>query len=220
MATRSAYYQTCQSLARAKRRDYSVLTTSLNLVVMQRIYKAEGIVIDRRKTKANRIRAAYYCDDGECSVWLNAGLPREPKLFTLAHELKHHYLDQDEIQSGQIECGDYNAHEVIEKAAEVFAAEFIYPQSEMKSLITELGISAVNCTPEKIVEFKQACGACVSYTFIVKRFEWFGLCDRGAYSKVQFKKLEEEILGVPIYKQPWFKQRRAKKRLRSSETRR
>jgi Zn-dependent peptidase ImmA (M78 family) len=180
---------------------------------MQRIYKGEGITIDRRKTKANRIRAAYYCDDGECSVWLNAGLPREPKLFALAHELKHHYLDRDEIQSGQIECGDYNAHEVIEKAAEVFAAEFVYPETEMKALISELGISNTDCSPKRIVEFKQACRACVSYTFIVKRFEWFRLCPRGAYSRVQFKKLEEEILGTPIYKQPWFQQHRAKKRL-------
>ncbi len=211
VSTQSAYYDSCRALALAKRADHSVETTSLNLVVMQRIYRDEQITIDRRKTKANRIRAAYYCDDGECSVWLNAGLPREPKLFALAHELKHHYLDQAEIQSGRIECGDYNAHEVIEKAAEVFAAEFIYPEREMKSLINHLQISDINCTPQKIVEFKRACRACVSYTFIVKRFEWFRLCHRGDYSKIQFKKLEEEILGIPIYKQPWFRQRRAKK---------
>jgi Zn-dependent peptidase ImmA (M78 family) len=215
VSARSAYYEKCRALALAKRADHSVQTAALNLVVMQSIYRAEGITIDRRKTKANRIRAAYYCDDGECSVWLNAGLPREPKLFALTHELKHHYLDQAEIQSGRIECGDYNAHEVIEKAAEVFAAEFIYPETEMKSLVSQLNISNLNCTPEKIVEFKQACRACVSYTFVVKRFEWFGLCPRGAFSKVQFKKLEEELLGVPIYKQPWFRQRRAKKHLRN-----
>ena len=29
-----------------------------------------------------------------------------------------------------IHCGDYDANEVIEKGAEVFAAEFIYPEAE------------------------------------------------------------------------------------------
>jgi len=52
----------------------------------------------------------------------------------LVHELKHHYVDQKAIEDGKIKCGDYNAHEVIEKGAEVFAAEFIYPEQEMRQL--------------------------------------------------------------------------------------
>lgn len=63
------------------------------------------------------------------------------------------------------------------------------------------------------MEFKRACPACVSYTFIVKRFEWFGLCARDEFNKVQFKKLEEELFGVPIYKQDWFKKHRANKKM-------
>jgi hypothetical protein len=31
----------------------------------------------------------------------------------------------------------------------------------------------------------------VSYTFIVKRLEWFEICARGAFDKVQFTKIEE-----------------------------
>jgi Zn-dependent peptidase ImmA (M78 family) len=178
---------------------------------MQRIYKAEGIRIDRWEIKGKKLRAAYFCDDGDCSVLVNKNLPREPKLFSLAHELKHHYEDQKLIAGGKIECGDYNANELIEKGAEVFAAEFMYPQAEMLQLVQDLEITALTCTAEKIVEFKRACAAHISYTFIVKRFEWFGFCQPGAYKKTHFQKLDESIHGVPFYKQDWFKRQRARK---------
>jgi Zn-dependent peptidase ImmA (M78 family) len=209
---RTAYYQNCRALAQAKRHEHSVATASLNLLVMARIYKKEGIAIDRRRLKGNRIKAAYYCDDGECSVLLNTTPPREPRLFALAHELKHHYLDREKIMNGQIECGDYNANEFIEKGAEVFAAEFIYPELEMRQLIGQMGITSLSCTARTIVNFKRACPACISYTFIVKRFVRFGLCQPTAFSKVQFTKIEEQIYGLPVYKRESFKLARARKR--------
>jgi Zn-dependent peptidase ImmA (M78 family) len=210
--SRSAYYQDCRLLAQNKRVEHDVETKSLNLLVMAKIYKKEGIIIDRRKLKGHRIRAAYYCDDGECSVLLNKTLPREPKLFALAHELKHHYRDQATIRDGKIQCGDYNAHEVIEKGAEVFAAEFIYPEAETRNLIDELRITSGTCTAESLVRFKRQCPACVSYKFIVKRFEWLKVCPKGAYDKIQFTKLEQQMFGTPIYQQEWFKEHRARKR--------
>lgn len=106
---------------------------------------------------------------------------------------------------------DYNRNEFIEKSAEAFAAEFIYPEAEMRALAASMGVNALTCSKEKIVEFKRGCQACVSYTFIVKRFERFGFSSRGAYAGVQFQKLEEEIYGTPFYRQEWFKKRRAKR---------
>src|SRR5205085_528155 len=129
----------------------------------------------------NKIRASYFCDDGDCSVLLKKDLPPAPKLFALAHELKHHYVDQQLIKDRVIQCGDYNRNEFIEKTAEVFAAEFIYPEGEMRALAASMGINARTCTKEKIIDFKRACPVCISYTFIVKRFERFGFCPRGAY---------------------------------------
>jgi Zn-dependent peptidase ImmA (M78 family) len=185
--------------------------SKLNLIVMGRIYKTEGITIDRRTLRGSKIRASYFCDDGDCSVLLNKDLPREPKLFSLAHELKHHYIDQEIIQGGQIRCGDYNRNEFIEKSAEVFAAEFIYPEAEMRILAASMNINALTCTKELIVEFKRACPACVSYIFIVKRFARFGFFPKGTYTGVRFQKLEEELYP-PIYKQEWFKERRTRKK--------
>lgn len=200
-----------RSLAREKRRLHNVQTDKLNIRFIQRIYKAEGIKIDRRKLRGNKIRASYFCDDGDCSVLLKTDLPPAPKLFALAHELKHHYVDQQLIRDGVIECGDYNRNEFIEKSAEVFAAEFIYPESEMRGLAASMGINAQTCTKEMIVDFKRACPVCISYMFVVKRFERFEFCPREAYKDIQFQKLEEEMYGPPFYTQPWFKERRARK---------
>jgi Zn-dependent peptidase ImmA (M78 family) len=126
----------------------------------------------------------------------------------MVHELKHHYCDQMALKNGQIRCGDYNANEVIEKAAEVFAAEYIYPAQEFLDCAEALGLEHGKVTPEEVVELKRVCGAPVSYKFIQKRLEWFGFIERGEFAKVQFQKLEEELHGVPIYRQPWFRARR------------
>lgn len=208
---RSQYYEQMRALALSKRAEHSVNTATLNLTFMRGIYRSERIRIDRWDIKGRKIRAAYFCEDDDNSVLLNDNLPREPKLFSLAHELKHHYVDRGVIQNGKIQCGDYNAHEAIEIAAEIFAAEFIYPRAEMHDLLNELGITQQNCCAEKLVDFKRACPALVSYSFIVKRFEWMDLCDQGEYKKVQFQKLEEQLHGPPIYKQKWYQEYRARK---------
>jgi uncharacterized protein DUF955 len=207
------YYQEMRQLAHSKRVEHQVQTASLNLQVIRRIYRAEGIKMDYWDT-SNKIRAAYFCEDDDYSVLINRKLPREPKLFSLVHELKHHYVDQFIIKEGEIRCGDYNANQTIEIAAEVFAAEFIYPESEMLALVSDLGITRGNCSPAKVVEFKRNCPAVVSYKFIVKRFEWFRLCAGGEYKKIKFQRLEEDLHGRPFYKEEWFKRHRQAKRLR------
>ena len=129
----------------------------------------------------------------------------------MAHELKHNYCDQQSLKNGEIRCGDYNANEVIEKAAEVFAAEFVYPESDFLACAESMGLQRGKVTPEQVVELKRTCGAPVSYTFLQKRLEWFTFIENGEFAKVQFQKLEEQLYGVPIYRQPWFKARRVKR---------
>jgi Zn-dependent peptidase ImmA (M78 family) len=208
--SRSVYYNKMRDLAHHTRTKHGVRTEALNLPAIARMYKAEGIQLDRRSTKGNRVRAAYFCDADGCSVLLKQNMPREPKIFALIHELKHHLVDRAAVLGGRLQCGDYNAHELIEKGAEVFAAEFIYPEMEMRSLLQTLGIRAP-ATAEDICRFKRECKAAVSFTFLAKRFEWFGLCESGAFAKVQFKKLYE-TLYPPIYKEQWFKDQRSRRK--------
>jgi len=112
-------------------------------------------------------------------------------------------------------CGDYNANRGIEIGAEIFAAEFIYPEAEFLEDATNYGLKPMALVAEDIVKFKKSCEATVSYKFLRKRLERFGFISEGQFSDVQFQKLEEEVFGLPIYKQPWFRSLRARRALRS-----
>jgi len=203
------YYIAMRELAHEKRIEFDIATDRLDLNVIARIYKAEDIKLDRRAIKSSRIRAAYFNDADGCSVLVKKSLPREPKLFALVHELKHHFVDRDAIVAGEIQCGDYNANELIEKNTEVFTAEFIYPEAEMRELASKVGVRS-GCSADDVCRLKHECPAPVSYKFLVKRLEWWKYCPRGAFKRIQFSKLYERIYGLPIYKQEWFRARREK----------
>jgi Zn-dependent peptidase ImmA (M78 family) len=201
-------YEALKALAREKREQHGLVTAKLNLAAIRKVYRAEGVQIDLRELSP-RIRALYMCADDDPSVLVNSTLPKEPRLFAMAHELKHHYCDREIIESGEIRCGDYNANKEIEIGAEVFAAELIFPESEFLDAARTLGLKRGAVQPEDVVRLKRQCSAPVSYTFLRKRFERAGLIDKGAFDKVKFTLVEESLYGTPIYKQPWFKARRA-----------
>jgi Zn-dependent peptidase ImmA (M78 family) len=164
--SRRAYYETMLQLARDKRAEYGVDTSAFGLRELRGIYKAEGISLDHWPLP-RKIKALYMCDDGHCSVALQKSIPYEPKLFALVHELKHHFCDREALGAGVIHCGDYDANELIEKGAEVFAAEFIYPEAEFVEYLGQLGVMIRDAA--HIVGIKRSCGAKVSYQFILKR---------------------------------------------------
>ena len=195
--SRSDYYEDLKFLARQKRAKYCVNTAAFGLSQVRVIYREEGIRIDHWPLP-RKIKALYMCADGDCSVALQPTLPYEPKLFALIHELKHHYRDRQALGKNLFHCGDYDANELIEKGAEVFAAEFIYPEFEFAEDLENLGITIRKAS--NIVELKRNCKAKVSYHFIRKRLERLGLIVSGQFDGVQFQKLEDSIYGVPFYR--------------------
>ena len=194
---RSAYYEDLKVLAREKRNRFGIDTAAFGLREVRQIYKHENVQIDYWPL-APKVKALYMCADGDCSVAIQRNLPDEPKLFALVHELKHHYRDREALGNDVISCGDYNANEIIEIGAEVFAAEFIYPETEFAADIVRTGIE--QWTPDRVVHFKMACKAKVSYTYLCKRLEWLRLIERGQFNGIKFRKLEEELYGVPFYR--------------------
>jgi len=200
-------YERAKLLANQKRVEYGVTTETLNLNVVRRIYSGEGIRIDKWDFSPS-IRALYMCEDGEISVAVNRKLPREPYMFALVHELKHHFTDIPLLQSGKLTCGDYNANELIEKSAEVFAAEFIFPEVEFIERTQAMGIQKMLCSAEDVVRLKRSCKACVSYTFLRKRLVRLGYVEEATLAKVKFTNLEESMFGIPLYKQDGFRARR------------
>jgi Zn-dependent peptidase ImmA (M78 family) len=212
----SAYFDDLKLLARQLRDQHAITTKGLNLTAVTKIYKAQGITIDRWDVSP-RIRAVYMCDENDPSVLINKRLPKEPRLFAMVHELKHHFRDRAILERGQIPCGDYNANRNIEVGAEVFAAEFIFPEAEFMDVAKQLSLfSKKPITAEDVVRLKRTADAPVSYRFLQKRLEFFDLVPPGRFAKVKFTVLEEQMFGTPIYKQEWFRQRRAARSNRAS----
>lgn len=209
---RSDYYRNICSLALAKREQYSITTEAIGLQRVRKIYRDEGIEIDSWQL-GPRLKALYLVDP-DPAVAIRSDLPDEPKLFALVHELKHHWADQELIKKGAFSCGDYNENELVEKAAEVFAAEFIYPEAEFATDFDQFRVGLSQIEPEHVVRFKR--GPCrskkVSFKFILKRLEWLAIVQRGQFAGVKFQKLEEQIFGLPIYKRPSFQAARRARR--------
>jgi len=201
MTNRNIYYEDLKSLAREKREYYQVDTAKLGLREVRHIYRAEGIKIDYWPLPS-KIKALYMCADSQYSVAIPKKLPDEPKLFALLHELKHHYTDQELIGSGVIHCGDYNRNEIIEIGAEVFAAEFIYPEEEFAQDVLRLRISKWQAAD--IVRFKHTCKAKVSYQYILKRLERLRLLSPNQFKGVKFRNLEDQIFGVPYHRRQYM----------------
>lgn len=176
-----------KALAMTKRALYGVETAKINLTLVRSIYKKEGVKIDYWVPKGRKIKACYFAD-GEPSVMVDKNLPNEPKIFALVHELKHHWVDRDAILDGVHKCGAYDENNVVEIGAEVFAAQFIYPDAEMLADLENFGVPTTACRPEHIVRFKKACPAPVSYTFLVKRFERFKRIEIGSLYKSSVQK--------------------------------
>jgi Zn-dependent peptidase ImmA (M78 family) len=195
--SRRAYYEDLLQLAHEKRQQYSVNTAAFGLRELRTIYREEGICLDAWPLP-RRVKALYMCEDGDCSVAYQPSLPYEPKLFALVHELKHHYRDRPAIGAGVVHCGDYDANELIEKGAEVFAAEFIYPEAAFADDLSKSQISVRRASD--LVDIKRACKAHVSYQFIRKRLKRLGLTSAGQFDGVQFQKLEEQLYGAPVYR--------------------
>lgn len=203
--SRNDYYQALKALARSKRTEYGVVTEHLGLREMREIYKREGIVIDLWPYRMKKIRAAYMVIDGAPHVMLNKAItPVEPRLFSMAHELKHHHVDRDQAAAsprglGCKEYVNYRGVPEIEIGAEVFAAEFLFPEDEFREWASGI-LDSQKCAKEDVVRLKRACPAKVSYTFIVKRLERLKFIGPSAFAGVHFQKLEESIYGEPFYR--------------------
>lgn len=208
--TSSEQYARARELAKERRATLGICTKDISIPLLKNICKHEGIKVDLVEKLGSRIRAAYFFDEDGASILLRKDLPRAPKLFSLAHELKHHYLDRVLIAQGKITCGDYNQNKAIEIAAEVFAAEFIYPEEEMRTLVASFGIKAGLYTAEDIVRIKRQCPVTVSYLFVQKRLRRFDFTEEGQFAGVQFRNLEEAMFP-PLHKQEWFRKARARK---------
>ncbi|HEV8072402.1 MAG TPA: ImmA/IrrE family metallo-endopeptidase [Planctomycetaceae bacterium] len=124
-------------------------------------------------------------------------MPEDPTIFTMAHELKHHLVDRDLPVAC---CRERNADQHVEIGAEVFAAELIFPDSDFLKLLAERGVTKGRCSAEALVRLKHDTRTTLSYAGLSKRAAFHGLAPARSFDGIQWKKLEEQIYGEPLYK--------------------
>lgn len=205
---RSDYYEIMKARAREVRAKHNITSPRVLRGDLRRVYKAEGITkIDYWPFKKG-LRGAYFIDEVGPTVVLAESLPEDPMVFTMAHELKHHLEDRGfPLSACDIKRID---SEPIEIGAEIFAAEFIFPEADFTRKLEDLGVDLGECTPKHIVELKRETATTLSYAGIVKRAERLGFACGDSLQNIQWKKLEETIYGPPLYK---IIQRRRKARV-------
>jgi len=150
--------------------------------------------------KAKTIRGAYRHIEGEPTVMIDRNKPPEQRVFTMAHELKHHLVDFDRVKDGSSACAITPENDYIEKGAEIFAAELIFPENDFRNHMTINGIGVGQCTPEIIVRLKYDTGATLSHASLAKRAEFLGYSQPGSLLGVRWVALRESIYGEPEYK--------------------
>jgi Zn-dependent peptidase ImmA (M78 family) len=195
--SRSEYYERMKALAREMRAKYNLSTPRVLKSDLRRIYRDQGIHIDLWDHKFKHMRGAYFNDDLGSTVVIAKGLPDDPTIFTMAHELKHHLADR---HVGIACCETNPRNEMIEIGAEVFAAEFIFPENDFSTILGEMGVTHGKCTAEILIRLKRRSRTTLSYAGLAKRAEFMGFAERDAFAKVKWKKLEEKIFGEPAYK--------------------
>ncbi len=194
---RSDYYDQMKALARCTRASYELTTPRVMKSDLRRIYKDKGIHIDLWDRKFKQMRGAYFHDDLGPTVVIVKGLPDDPTVFTMAHELKHHLVDSHLAIAC---CEDNPRNAMIEIGAEVFAAEFLFPEGDFCRILNEMGVKPGACTAETLVRLKHGTQTTLSYAGLSKRAEFLKFADEGSFAKIGWKKLEEKIYGEPLYK--------------------
>ena len=203
--TRTRYYEELKALARQLRARYGLRTPRVQLSDLRRIYRSERIRIELwpprgtpGRARLRHLRGAYV-DEPPLPPWvmIARSLPAEQRIFTLAHELKHHLRDRS---AGLVPCVGELGNDPREIGAEIFAAELIFPDSDFRGSMADLRIDPGGCSPETIVRLKAATRTTLSYSSLAKRAEFMGFAPRGALSRVRWKTLAEQILGEPLYK--------------------
>jgi Zn-dependent peptidase ImmA (M78 family) len=115
---------------------------------------------------------------------LAGGLPDEPTIFTMAHELKHHLVDSG---IGSVVCRTNEETRRIEIGAEVFASELIYPEKDfVYDLFRLLRGMPQTVSPEVLVELKRKTNTTLSYAGLAKRTLLLRLADEKAFRDVRW----------------------------------
>jgi Zn-dependent peptidase ImmA (M78 family) len=179
-----------RELAQDVRTRNGIVGPDVSMREMWRVYREEGIEELHFRGGFRELRGAYFNDEYGITVMLARGLPDDPTIFTMAHELKHHLVDSE---IGTVLCRTEEERRRIEIGAEVFAAEFIYPEKDfVYDLFRLLRGLPQTVNPEVLVELKRKTGTTLSYAALTKRSILLNLAAENTFRDVRWGALERK----------------------------
>ncbi len=180
----TGYYYEMRELALEVRARNGIEGSDLSMRDMWRIYCDDCIDKLEFRHGFKDLRGAYFNDDCGVTVMLAGGLPDEPTIFTMAHELKHHLVDSE---IGPVVCRTNEETRRIEIGAEVFGSELIYPEKDfVYDLFRLLRGMPQTVSPEVLVELKRKTNTTLSYAGLAKRTLLLRLADEKAFRDVRW----------------------------------
>ncbi len=165
------YYEDLKQLARDVRAEHRLTSPRVLPSDLMRIYDCYGIEIDQWPYRFRNLRGAFINDHIGPTVMLAKGLPQDPMVFTMAHELKHFFRDRD---LGISYCDQSNLSKSLEVGAEIFAAELLFPDRDFMSHMNAMGIRRDQCLPKTLIRLKRKTGTTLSYAGLAIKAERLG----------------------------------------------
>ena len=185
---RQAYYEELKSLARQVRAENGLRSPRVLASDLRRIYDRHGIVIDSWPYRLRHLRGAFISDSLGTTVMLASGLPQDPMVFTMAHELKHFFRDRD---LGISYCDQSNLSKTVEIGAEIFAAELLFPDQDFIKHLRLLRVGRDQCLPRTIVQLKAKTRTTLSYAGLAIKAERLGFAPPSSLTRIKtWRKLE------------------------------
>ena len=165
------YYEDLKALARQVRAEHGLTSPRVLPSDLMRIYAQYGIVLDEWPYRFRHLRGAFINDHLGTTIMIAKGLPQDPMVFTMAHELKHFFRDRD---LGISYCDQSNLNKSLEVGAEIFAAELLFPDRDFIAHMKKMGIRTNQCLPKNLIRLKRQTGTTLSYAGLAIKAERLG----------------------------------------------
>ena len=190
-----AYYEDLKQLARQVRAENGLNSPRVLPSDLRRIYFKHGIEIDVWPYRFRNLRGAFISDNLGNTVMLARGLPQDPLVFTMAHELKHFFRDRN---LGISYCDQSNASKTLEIGAEIFASELLFPDRDFIREMERMGVRENECLPRNLVRLKQKTRTTLSYAGLAIKAERLRFAPIGSLTKVKtWRKFEQLYAADP-----------------------
>lgn len=189
-----SYYEDLKVLARRVRAEHGLSSPRVLASDLMRIYAQHGIIVDEWPYRFRNLRGAFINDHLGTTVMLAKGLPRDPMVFTMAHELKHFFRDRD---LGISYCDQSNLNKSLEVGAEIFAAELLFPDRDFVAHMEMMGIRRDQCLPKSLIHLKQKTGTTLSYAGLAIKAERLGYAPAHSLTTIKTWRRFEGLYGAP-----------------------